>query len=480
MRNAFLVLIACCLVLPGCYGMRPSAGGGTMSELVAERKVDPADIALPDGYTAEVVATGLTFPTGVAFDDSGTPYVVEAGYSYGEVWDTPRLLRIEGGRPAVVAGGGKNGPWTGVARHDGVFFIAEGGALEGGRILRITDQGQIRSIVEALPTRGDHHTNGPAVGSDGLVYFGLGTATNSAVVGEDNAKFGWLERYPAFHDTPCRDVTLNGANYTAKTADGTTTTTGAYSPFGTATAGGQVIKGTVPCSGAVLRVPPTGGTLELVAWGFRNPFGLAFSPDGTLFVTDNGYDERGSRPVFGAADVLWKVAGSEWFGWPDFSAGMRLDQGDQFKPPGEEKPKLLLASHPSLPPQPAAILPVHSSANSFDFSRSDTFGHRGEAFIPLFGDQSPTTGKSLAPVGFKVVRVNTATGAVEEFAANRGKKNGPASGLGTGGLERPIAARFDPSGNYLYIVDFGILKETKEGSRPLRKTGVLWRIGRKP
>lgn len=480
MTKALPALILVSLTLSGCYGMRPSAGGGTMSELLAERKVNPADILLPAGFAAEVVATGLTFPTGVAFDERGIPHVVEAGYSYGEVWTTPRLLRIEGDTPTVVARGGKNGPWTGVARYDGLFFVAEGGELEGGRILRITDQGQVCSIAEALPTRGDHHTNGPAVGPDGLVYFSLGTATNSAVAGEDNAKFGWLQRYPAFHDTPCRDITLTGANYTVKSKDGTTTTTGAYSPFGTPTFSGQVIKGTVPCSGAVLRVPPAGGAPELVAWGFRNPFGLAFSPDGTLFVTDNGYDDRGSRPVFGAADVLWKVTGGEWFGWPDFSAGMRLDQGDQFKPPGEEKPKLLLGNYPSVPPQPAAILPVHSSANSFDFSRNDAFGYRGEAFIPLFGDQSPTTGKSMAPVGFKVVRVSAATGAVEEFAANRGKKNGPASGLGTGGLERPIAARFDPSGKYLYIVDFGILKETNEGTQPLQNTGVLWRIGRKP
>lgn len=480
MRTACVVLLAACLALSGCYGMRPSAGGGTSSKLVPERTVDARDIALPDGYTAEAVMSGLIFPTGVAFDEKGTPYVVEAGYSYGEVWTTPRLLRIKEGKATVVAQGGDNGPWTGIARHDGGFLVAEGGELAGGKILRVTEHGSVCSIVDGLPSRGDHHTDGPAIGPDGLVYFGIGTATNSAIVGEDNARFGWLRRYPDFHDVPCRDVTLTGANYTVKNEDGTTTTTGAYSPFGTATASGQVIAGTVPCSGAVLRIPPTGGTPQLVAWGFRNPFGLAFSPDGILFVTDNGYDERGSRPVFGAADVLWKVTGGQWFGWPDFSAGMRLDQGDQFKPPGEEKPNLLLASHPSVPPAPAAVLPVHSSANSFDFSRSDAFGHRGEAFIPLFGDQSPATGKSLAPVGFKVVRVDVATGVVNEFAVNRGKKNGPASGLGTGGLERPLAARFDPSGRYLYVVDFGILKETEEGTRPLQKTGVLWRIGRTP
>ncbi len=478
MRKAVLLAIAGCLILSGCYGMRPSAGGGSLSRLTPERKVNQADIALPSGYFVEAVATGLTFPTGVAFDERGTPYVVEAGYSYGEVWDTPRLLRIDGGKATAVAQGGKNGPWTGVARLAGDYNVAAGGELEGGRILRITEQGKISALIDTLPTRGDHHTNGPAIGPDGLIYFGLGTATNSAVVGDDNRKFGWLQRYPDFHDTPCRDLTLTGVNYTTE-QNGTTMATGAFSPFGTATTRGQVIAGKVPCSGAVLRIPPTGGKPELVAWGFRNPFGLAFSPEGTLFVTDNGYDERGSRPVFGAADVLWDLSRGNWFGWPDFSAGVRLDQGDQFKQPGGENPKLLLETYPAEPPRPAAILPVHSSANGFDFSRNEQFGHRGEAFIPLFGDQSPTTGKSMAPVGFKVVRVNVKTGGIEEFASNKGKKNGPASGLGTGGLERPVAARFDPSGEFLYVVDFGVLKETKSGAEPQRNTGVLWRIGKK-
>ena len=47
--------------------------------------------------------------------------------------------------------------------------------------------------------------------------------------------------------------------------------------------------------------------MELVAWGFRNPFGLAVAPDGRLFVTDNGLVVRGSRPVWGSPDVLWEI-----------------------------------------------------------------------------------------------------------------------------------------------------------------------------
>ena len=46
------------------------------------------------------------------------------------------------------------------------------------------------------------------------------------------------------------------------------------------------------------------------------------------------------------------------------------------------------------------------------------------------------------------------------------------------GLERPVAARFDRSGNSLYVVDFGTLTTAGDKSHPLKNTGVLWRITR--
>lgn len=132
----------------------------------------------------------------------------------------------------------------------------------------------------------------------------------------------------------------------------------------------------------------------------------------------------------------------------------------------------------------------HGSATGFDFSRSALFGYPGEAFITLFGDQSPTSGKVLSPVGFKIVRANVETGRIEEFAVNRGHTNGPASRIGGGGFERPIAARFDSTGRVLYVVDFGVMtvgqskklrgpySEPHEPTESRRGTGVLWRISR--
>ena len=478
--SAVAALLSIPLSLAGCWSILPSRGGG-QTGFSGPRQVDPAGIALPEGYRAEVVATGFTFPTGVAFDDQGGIYVLEAGYSYGEVWTTPRLLRVEsGGRPTVVATG-ENAPWNGVVFHDGAFYIADGGEKNGGRILRVGIDGAISPVVEGLPSLGDHHTNGPAVGADGWIYFGQGTATNSGVVGTDNYEFGWLKRHPEFHDVPCRDLRLSGRNYTSDNPltpePGDKATTGAYLPFGTPSTAGQTIPGKVPCGGAVMRVRPEGGAPELVAWGLRNPFGLAFSPDGKLYVTENGFDQRGSRPVYGTPDVLWAVEPGRWYGWPDHSAGMPLTDG-RFAQGGNPNPERLLAENPGEPPRPAALLGVHASANGFDFSRSETFGYVGEAFVAHFGDMAPKVGKVLGPVGFKVSRVDVETGRIEDFAVNRPDK-GPASLVGGGGLERPVAARFDPTGEALYVVDFGVMTVGPQGPSPKQETGVLWRITRR-
>lgn len=480
MLSALVKSVAALLIigaLSNCYSIRKSKGGGQISA-IPQRTTNPSDVAVLPGYKVEVVASGLTFPTGAAFDENGNLYIIEAGYSYGEVWGEPRLLRIDSQRKStVIARGPQNGPWSGITWHNGAFYIAEGGEMDGGRILKVTKDGTITPLISNLPSVGDHHTNGPVV-KDGYLYFGQGTATNSSIVGEDNAQFGWLLRKKDFHDIPCADIILKGQNYESTDPIKRTgkNTTGAYVPFGTATTPGQVIKGQVPCTGSIMRIPLQGGPPEVVAWGFRNPFGLALSPEGRLFVTENGFDDRGSRPVWGAGDVLWEVKQDTWYGWPDYSAGKPIGEDEEFKVPGKEKVKPILQQYPNTPPKPTAIFGVHSSSNGIDFSASSRFGFLGEAFVAQFGDMSPKTGKVEFPVGFKIVRVDVHRGIIKDFIVNRGKRNGPASWIGGGGLERPVAVKFNPAGDALYVVDFGIVKMTNDGPQPQLNTGVVWKI----
>lgn len=453
-------------------------------ENVKPRRPDPADVALPEGYQIEVVARELTFPTAVTFDERGTPYVLEAGYSYGEEWTEPRLLRIEdGGQATVVAKGDINGPWNGIDYHEGFFYIAEGGVLKGGKIIKVSKAGEKEVLIENLPSLGDHHTNGPVI-RDGYIYFSQGTATNSAVVGVDNYKIGWLDRFTDFHDIPCEDIVVNGHVFesdnplTEKGDDDVYT--GAYAPFGVTNKAGDVIAGQIPCSGAVFRMPLGGGALELVAWGLRNPFGLQFTPDGRLFLTENGFDVRGNRPIWGAGDVLWEIRQGEWYGWPDYSAGLPVYELEGFVPPGEDKNLKILKEDPGTPPEPLAVFGVHSSSNGLDVVANHDFGEKGQVLVAQFGDMAPFVGKVWNPVGFKVVMVNPENGVIKDFASNENKKNGPASWLENGGLERPIDVKFNPAGDALYIVDFGILMLSDKGdSKPVAKTGVVWKVTKK-
>ncbi|HEX8546243.1 MAG TPA: glucose dehydrogenase, partial [Cytophagaceae bacterium] len=234
--KANLTLIGVFAMLTSCYKI-PGSYGYKKLPASLNRNFNAQDIAVPSGYGVELFCKDLTFPTAIAFDEDGAAYTIESGYSYGEEFTESRLLRISDGKLTEVAKGSKNGPWTGLQYYKGNFYVAEGGILEGGKILKISKDGNIQTLVDSLPTLGDHHTNGPVIGPDNYLYFSLGTATNSGVVGKDNYKYGWLKRFPNFHDIPCADITLNGVNY--KTDNPLTETkddkvsTGAYLPFGT-------------------------------------------------------------------------------------------------------------------------------------------------------------------------------------------------------------------------------------------------------
>ncbi|MBW3574293.1 MAG: PQQ-dependent sugar dehydrogenase [Actinobacteria bacterium] len=442
------------------------------------RTHDPSHVLVPEGYTAEVVASGFNAPVHCCFDDDGFAYVTECGH---KIDAKPRVMKVD-----TTTGASetffelpferwrKTGAVTGACWNDGSLYLMNTDTLS-----RIGPDGQLEEIVTNLPGRGDHQSNYPVVGPDGKIYFGQGTATNTAVVGADNFAYEWLRYFHDFHDRPGADVVLTGQNYRSPNVLGKiteTVRTGAYVPFGTETTAGQVIKGYVKCNGSVLRCDSDGSGLELVAWGLRNPYGIAFAPDGRLFATEHGIDERNARHIIGDHEDFYEIVEGAWYGWPDFASGIRLD--DPYWGEGGRGREPVLAEHPDPnPPKPFTTFSQHSGPNGVDFCRESGFGFPGDAFVALFGDLTPVTARLTTPSGFKVVRVDMRTGEVVDFAVN--KIQGPASKLPHRGLERPSHCQFGPDGA-LYVVDFGQISIAPEkgGIRVQQGTGTLWRIRR--
>jgi glucose/arabinose dehydrogenase len=444
------------------------------------RGYKPEDILVPEGFTAELVAGGFNAPAHCTFDDQGNCYVVETGH---KVDAAPRILKID-----VRTGAWETfytlpeskwhmtGAVTGACWLEGWLYVMNTDTL-----FRVNAAGRTEDLVTDLPGIGDHQANAPIAGPDGKIYFGVGVATNCGVVGRDDAAFEWLAKHPEFHDIPAQDITLVGRNYESPDILGSVTdkvSTGAYSPFGRPTSPGQVVPGQVKSTGSILRCNPDGSELEVVAWGFRNPFGLAFGPDGRLFATEHGMDERGQRYVPDDPDDFYAVEPGRWYGFPDFASGIRLD--DPAWGEGGRGREPVLAEHPEAnPPRPIATFQTHAAANGMDFCRDPAFGFPGQAFVACFGDLAPITTlkRALAPAGFKVVRVDPVSGQVTDFAVN--KIAGPASMLPHDGFERPSHCLFGPDGA-LYVVDYGIIKIALEagGIRAQQETGALWRIRR--
>jgi glucose/arabinose dehydrogenase len=444
---------------------------------VESRTWRPDDVLLPAGYVADVVATGLNAPVHCCFAPDGRCFVVESGH---KIEARPRVLQIDTASGATTVlhefsdqEWVKTGAVTGACWHDGALYINNTD-----RILRFTE-GRTVEVVSGLPGLGDHQTNHPVSGPDGKLYWGQGTATNAGVVGADNFAYEWLPEFPTFHDVPAEDVVLAGRNYAYRDVLGSLTDTvhsGAYVPFGSETVEGQVVAGAAACTGAVLRCDSDGSHLECVAWGLRNPYGIAFHPDGRLFATEHGIDERGERFIVGDLEDFYEIRHGTWYGWPDFASGIRLDDARWGGTDSGRGREPVLAEHPDPdPPQPFASFAPHAAPNGFDFCRDASFGFAGDAFVALFGDVAPVTARPAAPAGFKVVRVDMSTGDVTDFAVN--KINGPASKLPHSGFERPSHCQFGPDGS-LYVVDFGQIDIAPEmgGIRMPLRSGALWRV----
>lgn len=223
------------------------------------------------------------------------------------------------------------------------------GPGRGGRLHEVNIRtGARKAIVANLPSEGDH-ANNQMVFLAGEIVFGQGTATNTGTV--DGESVG---------DIPCYDIELTpaaerfypftmGFNRAQRNIVGNPPLqAGERGPHG-----GLIVRGTIPCNGALLvvnpRVPilPNGDnpSLRVFGIGFRNPFSLGLVPirvpsiGGTLLVANNSSDVRGQRPLANAGDDLWPLNPLGFpvlnWGWPN-EHNYFVAADPQFGLPGNE------------------------------------------------------------------------------------------------------------------------------------------------
>jgi glucose/arabinose dehydrogenase len=574
------------LALPGLLGAICVAQGSVAATVGnpacpgEEVLFDPGngeDIVLLPGYKVSVFAKGLNFPTGIAFLGNAfnfKVFVLESGHGlpsrcndesnpvFGGVHSpnnpmTPDIVvfdqrgnKIAGplGKPTASGGGFQpSGPAIDIAFEKGInggrLFATDsnqathgGGQNNSSRIVTMNlTTGAVTPFITGLPT-GDHPAEQLAF-KDGWLYWSQGSTTNSGVVGLDN-NGGHNQQ-----DIPCQTITLSQNIFPscdpASSNCSALVHTSGYSPFGTTNKGGTVPAFTGAlhsgvCDGAILRAKLHGGnptaTIEPFSWGYRNPYGIRFAPanhalSGGLFVTENGEDERGARPVNNAPDRLaiarQNPDGSpDYHGWPDRFGFLDSTQA-VFNPVGGPGDDLCAASllpfpmcialvlandvpvKPVLdhPPQaitaPLALEPADVADVGVDFV-PDSFAtgavRRGGALIAREGDFGFSKGNGEPELGHDVELVNFSEPgeplalSQQVFARNTNSEQSFPDGLH--GINRPTNLRFGPDG-CAYLVDYGAVRdfgqsspETKfkiAGDGPLLQipgTGVIWKICR--
>lgn len=437
-----------------------------LNEGNTKRYVNPSDINIVAGYNIEVFAQDIDSPISMIFTEDGDMLVAESGLTSLK----PRVLKLVNDHFEVLVENFEV-PITGINYKNGILYVSHKSFVS-----RIFKDGTRQNIIAGLPSNGDFKNSTVAFGPDQKLYFGQGTTTNSGVVGNDNE---WVYTFPLLCDYAGDYIMLNGQNFEtinmlSDVPTGETASTGAFSPYGIPNLPFEVRKRYLKGSGSILRSNLDGSKLEQFAWGFRNPNYLKFDNSGRLFVANNGYDDRGSRPIANASDEFFSVVSGIWYGWPDYSGGDPVNL-PRFRPEGGLQPEFLIKNQPNIPPNPYVTFPTNSNIRGFDFNYNSNFGPYGEVYITEFGstEYGPNGDiTSYAGTGHRISKIDMRTRTISTFAIN--KSGFPASISKEGGFERPADLVFGPDGA-MYVLDLG-LNSLNQPNVFVPNTGVIWRI----
>ncbi|MDZ4803504.1 MAG: PQQ-dependent sugar dehydrogenase [Candidatus Eisenbacteria bacterium] len=213
---------------------------------------------------------------------------------------------------------------------------------------------------------------------------------------------------------------------------------------------------THPWASSVLRFHPTTGFVDVFATGFRNPYGLAFHAEGSLFGTDNGAAPDSAWNCDEAVDELnWiRPAGNFGFPWCH-GDGDCADVSAQCTPApcGAGDCQQLGGCDLSMT-SPLLRLDPHGSSDGLCFGSGFTGFDGNDLFIAQFGQQESVE-ECFTNFGHKIVRTRLSKTGVTWNA-------GPVTDFVTG-IARPLDVTVGPDGS-LYICDFA--------------TSTIWRVFR--
>lgn len=323
---------------------------------------------LPEGFSAEMVASGLKNPRIVRVAPNGDLFVANSKANEVRVY---RMNEAKVEKEDVFAADlfqpygiafhppGDDPQWVYVANsHSVVRFPYKSGDMKA--------SGEPQTIIAYIPAA-HHWTRDLAFSPDGTkLYVAVGSGSNVAL-DMFMQPFEGMEEFNKTHPT--------GAAWDTEER-----------------------------RAVVLVVDPEGKKENIFATGLRNCSGMDIQPaTGALWCAVNERDELGDNVPF---DYATEVKESEFYGWPWFYIGSNVDSRPKSKRP-DLADKVLV---------PDVLFQAHSAPLGIAFYDGDDFPaeYRGDAFVAFHG--SWNRGKRT---GYKVVRVlfkdGKPTGEYEDF-----------------------------------------------------------------
>lgn len=351
-----------------------SAEGWSCEDFPCENDLDGwlRRIGVPPGFRVELAGQFPGQPMQIAFGPDGRLYatVLENGTRSGAVFAMDSVGLVERvSQPFVSPVGLAFQPGTGA-----LFVTSRLMPESGGALWRIDpDSGETSLVRGDLPccrTSIDQQPQGIVFGADGALYVGVAALTDRAEPTEP-------ERYR--HATP------------------------------------------QPFEASILRVDPDTGEADIFASGVRDPYDLAFAPDGSLYATDNG-------TVAGIGDRVLRVVEGGHHGWPFYrNRGCEDCPATNFS----------ITYQPDLLPLPAYTLPRGIAVYDGEAYPAN---YAGSLFVAFWnGRDGGQRVVRLEPANLPTDPERLAQVTPEPFVT---------------GLIRPVDVAVSPEDGALYVADF--------------------------